>query len=141
MDQRKTEGGFMIRLDRGEELVATLTTFLAERDIRCGAITGIGAVDAIELGLFTATTREYLHRHFEGEYEIASITGNIGSVEGAPFAHLHGVFTDADCAAIGGHIFSARVSVTCELDLVVYAGEAKRELDDVTGLKLLRFDS
>ncbi len=140
MDRRKTERGFMIRLDRGEELVATLTAFLAERDIRCGVITGIGAVDALELGLFTATSREYLHRHFEGEYEIASITGNVSTVDGVPFAHLHGVFTDGDCAAIGGHVFAARVSVTCELDLVVYAGEVKREPDEATGLKLLRFD-
>jgi uncharacterized protein len=141
MDHRKTERGYLLRIDRGEELVATLTAFLAEKEIRCGAITGLGAVDDPELGLFTMKTREYLRRRFEGEYEIASITGNVSTVEGAPFPHLHGVFTDADCAAIGGHIFSAEVAVTCEIDLVVYAGEVKRELDEVTTLKLMRFDS
>ncbi len=140
MDHRKTERGYLLRLDRGEELIATLSAFLAEKEIRSGAFTGLGAVDDPELGLFTMKSREYLRRRFEGEYEIASITGNVSTVDGQPFAHVHGVFTDADCLAIGGHLFSAEVSVTCEIDLVVYAGEVKREPDEATGLKLMRFD-
>lgn len=141
MDHRKTERGYLIRLDRGEELIATLTAFLAEMNIRCGAVTGIGAVDRLELGLFTMASREYLHRHFEGEWEIASITGNISMLEGAPFPHIHGVFSDVDCRLIGGHVFAARVAVTCEIDLVVYAGEVKRTPDATVGLNLLNFEA
>lgn len=141
MDYRKTERGYLLRIDRGEELIAVLTAFLGEKDVRCGAFTGIGAVDDPELGLFTMKSREYLHRRFEGEYEIASITGNVSTLDGVPFAHVHGVFTDADCVAIGGHVFEAEVAVTCEIDLVVYEGEVRREKDEATTLNLMRFDS
>lgn len=139
MDYRKTERGYLLRIDRGEELIATLTAFLAKMEIRCGAFTGIGAVDDPELGLFTMKTREYLRRRFAGEYEIASITGNVTTLEGVPFPHVHGVFTDVSCTAIGGHLFEAEVAVTCELDIVVHEGEVKREPDEVTGLNLMFF--
>ncbi len=95
MDYRETPRGYFVRIDRGEEIVATLTRFLAERGIRCGAITGIGAVDSPELGLFTMTTKEYRRRRFAGEYEIVALTGNVSSLEGKPFAHMHGLFSDA----------------------------------------------
>lgn len=139
MDYRETERGYLLRIDRGEELITMLTAFLREHDIRCGALTGLGAVDAPELGLFTMKTREYLRKRFPGEYEIASLTGNVSTVDGAPFPHVHGLFTDADCRAIGGHVFSAEVAVTCEIDLVVYAGEVMRARDEETGLNLMRF--
>jgi len=139
MDYRKTDRGYLLRIYRGEELVTTLTAFLRDKQIRSGAFRGRGAVDDPELGLFTMKTREYLRRRFEGEYEIASLTGNVTTLDGAPFAHVHGVFTDASCAAIGGHVFAAEVAVTCEIDLVVYEGEVKREMDEVTGLNLMRF--
>ena len=139
MDYRETPRGYFVRIDRGEEIVATLTRFLAERGVRCGAITGIGAVDSPELGLFTMTTKEYRRRRFAGEYEIVALTGNVSSLEGKPFAHLHGLFSDADCRVVGGHVFEAVVGVTCEIDLAVYPGEMKRLPDPATSLNLLDF--
>ncbi len=141
MDYRPNEVGFTLRLDRGEELVETLTAFLAEQKIGWGALTGLGAVDDPELGLFTMKTREYLHRRFEGEYEIASLTGNVTTLDGKPFAHLHALLSDIDCAVIGGHLFKATVSVTCEIDLRVYEGEVKRCADAETTLNLIDFGS
>ena len=141
MDYRKSETGFTIRLDRGEELVETLTAFLAERGVGRATLTAIGAVDDPELGLFTMKTREYLRRRFEGEYELASLTGNVTLVDGKPFAHMHALLSDEDCRVIGGHLFSARVSVTCEIDLRVYKGELRRSRDDETTLNLIDFDA
>jgi len=139
MDYRETPRGYFVRIDRGEEIVATLNRFLAERGVRCGALTGIGAVDSPELGLFTMKTKEYLRRRFEGEYEIVALTGNVSSLEGKPFAHLHGLFSDLHCQVVGGHVFEAVVGVTCEIDLAVYPGEMKRMRDPATSLNLLDF--
>jgi predicted DNA-binding protein with PD1-like motif len=139
MDYRETPRGYFVRIDRGEEIVATLTRFLAEKDIGCGALTGIGAVDSPELGLFTMTTKEYRRRRFPGEYEIVALTGNVSSLEGKPFAHLHGLFSDVECQVVGGHVFEAVVGVTCEIDLAVYPGEMKRLRDPATSLNLLDF--
>jgi predicted DNA-binding protein with PD1-like motif len=139
MDYRETPRGYFVRIDRGEEIVATLTRFLAERGVRCGALTGIGAVDSPELGLFTMKTKEYKRRRFAGEYEIVALTGNVSALDGKPFAHLHGLFSDAECQVVGGHVFEAVVGVTCEIDLAVYPGEMKRQRDPATSLNLLDF--
>jgi hypothetical protein len=139
MDYRRTEKGYLVRLDRGEELMSTLGRFLAEKDVRCGALTAIGAVENPELGLFTMATKEYKRRRFAGEYEIAALTGNVSTLEGRPFAHLHALLSAEDCSVVGGHLFEAVVAVTCEIDLAVYSGEVKRRRDEATTLNLLDF--
>ncbi|MEZ4396889.1 MAG: PPC domain-containing DNA-binding protein [Candidatus Krumholzibacteriia bacterium] len=139
MDHRETPRGFLLRLDRGEEIISTLTRWLEEKDIRFGALTGIGAVDDPELGLFTMKTKEYLRTRFEGEYEIVNLTGNVSTVDGKPFPHIHGLFSDLGCQVVGGHVFHAEVAVTCEIDLAVYPGEVKRSKDAITTLNLLDF--
>ena len=139
MDFRQSAGGYTVRLDRGEEIVSTLTGFLAEQGVRAGALTAIGAVDEAELGLFSMERKEYLRRDFSGEYEIVALTGNVSTLDGEPFAHLHVLLSDQDFAVIGGHLFRARVSVTCEIDLVVQEGEITRRPDALTALKLMDF--
>ena len=138
MEYRRTEAGWFLRLDRGEELVETLTSFLADKDVRFGAVSAIGAVERPVLGLFSMETREYVKRPFTGgTYELVALTGNVSTVEGGPFAHLHALLSDAECRVIGGHLFEAVVAVTCEIDLRVYAGEVARRHDPETTLNLL----
>jgi predicted DNA-binding protein with PD1-like motif len=139
MDAKKIDQGWLVRIDRGEEIVETLTRFLEEKTVSSGFLGGIGAVVDPELGLYTMKTREYLRRRFEGEYEIAALTGNVSLLEGKPFAHLHALLSDADCSVIGGHLFEAKVGVTCEITLTVFAEALHRRRDESTGLNLLDF--
>ena len=141
MDYCQTERGYTIRLDRGEEIVATLGRFLAEQRISAGALTAIGAVDQAELGLFSMRDRQYWRRRFDGEYEIVALTGNVTVMDGKPFCHLHILLSDEDYKVIGGHLFEARVGVTCEIDLAVYGRELRRSRDETTTLNLMDFGS
>ena len=140
MQARKTERGWFLRLERGEEIHETLGRFLAEKGIGFGAVSAIGALDRAELGLYSLEQGEYLRRLFEGEYELVSLSGNLSTVDGAPFAHLHVLIADENYEVRGGHLFSGRVSVTCEMDLVVHDGEVPRRDDAATGLKLMELD-
>lgn len=142
MQYRRTDQGWFLRLDRGEELVETLTRFLAEKDVRFGALNAIGAVERPVLGLFSMETRTYHERPFAGgEYELVALTGNVATVDGKPFAHVHALLSDAECRVIGGHLFEAVVAVTCEIEVRVLGGEVARRRDAETTLNLLDLGS
>ena len=44
MKSRRIADGYLVRLERGEEVIAALTLFAADKKIPCGFLEGIGAV-------------------------------------------------------------------------------------------------
>lgn len=118
MRWQSTRYGYALRLDAGEEIVSSLAAFAAERGIRAGAFSGIGAAGDCELGFFVRGTGAYVRRVFDREYEIGALTGNFSELEGRPFPHCHVVLGDESFAAYTGHLFRATVTVTCEIHVV-----------------------
>ena len=126
MESQTTRYGYAVKLDRGEEVIASLTSFAAERGVRAGLISGLGAMGQIELGFFVPATRTYVRRVFEGDYEIGSLTGNFSELNGRPFPHCHVVIGGEDFAAFTGHLFRGTVTVTCEIQVVSDPGVLRR---------------
>ena len=117
MKWQPTRFGFVLRLEAGEEIFASLRRFAELQGIRSGTVTGLGAVGETELGFFHPATREYSRRSFTGDYEIGSLTGNLSEFEGHPHPHCHLVISGPDFVAHAGHLFRAVVSVTCEITI------------------------
>ncbi len=140
MDFRKRDADYVIRLDRGEEIMSSLTRLLEEQDIRSGSIVGIGAVEDTVLGFYDGQSGEYLRKEFPQEAELVVFAGNVSMVEGAPFVHAHAVISDASFQALSGHFFSGVIAVTGEFQLRANAVAVRRELDAGIGLKLMRFE-
>lgn len=126
MRSRGTRYGYALRLDAGEEIVASLKAFAAERGIRAGLISAIGAVGETELGFFVRATRSYVTRTFTGEHEIGVLTGNFSELDGEPFPHCHIVIAGEDFVAHAGHLFRGVVTVTCEVQVVTDPGVLRR---------------
>jgi len=118
--------GYALRLDSGEEIVATLATFALGQGVRAGLISALGAIGDPELGYFVRDTREYITRAFPGEWEIGSLTGNFSELDGRPFPHCHVVIGGRDFAAFTGHLFRGTVTVTCEVQIVTDPGVMRR---------------
>ncbi|MBU0459098.1 DNA-binding protein [Patescibacteria group bacterium] len=137
MQFEHSNDAFVLRLETGEELVETLTKFLAENSIYSGIISGIGAASDITLNYFNMETKEYEDRTFPDDYEILSLTGNISLKDDIPFAHLHITLGTKDFVCIGGHLKSAKVSATCEVVIRKLEAKLDRRLDERTGLYLL----
>jgi predicted DNA-binding protein with PD1-like motif len=123
MQAQRLSFGWVLRLDAGEEIVAELRRFAAASGVRAGLITGIGSVGRAELGFFVRSTLEYTRRTFTGDHEVLSLLGNFSVLEGEPFPHCHLILAGDDYAAHGGHLFSAIVSMTCEIHVVTGAGD------------------
>jgi len=115
---RRTRYGYTVRIDTGEDIIATLREFARAEGVRAGLISGLGSVGETELGFFVRTTGKYITRTFTGEHEIGALTGNFSDLEGEPFPHCHAVIAGEDFVAHTGHLFRGVVTVTCEVQVV-----------------------
>ena len=137
MEYRKYDDTYVIRMDRGEEVVASLTEFCRKEAVVLGSVQALGAADRVMVGLYDVGTREYHKRVYEEPMEITSLVGSISKKEGEPYLHLHINLCREDMSVIGGHLNECRISATCEMFVRKINGRVERKLDeDVTGLNL-----
>ena len=129
----KIKVNYIIRLQRGEDVIEAVTRFCDEHDICSGSCYGIGACDEAELGSYSVATKEYTKKQFSGEHEITSLTGIISDTK----IHVHANISDENFNAHGGHVNSMRISATCEIYLIAGKEPISRKPDNETGLELL----
>ena len=137
MKSVKEKDLYIVVLDKGEEIVASLTSFAAREKIEGAAVWGIGGVADVTLGFFDRAKKEYLKKSLPGLYELTSLAGNISMLpSGGQFCHLHAVVSGADMASSSGHLFAATVSVTAEIFVRSFR-KIEREFSSEIGLNLI----
>lgn len=128
---------FFARLEKGEEVIASLTTAAQRKPLRSAFFLGLGVAKDPVLGYFNAHTKSYIKKVFEGEYEFTGFSGNISRKKKETVIHCHVTITDRQFNAYGGHLFQATVPATMEIILIPVTPKLKRRLDNDTGLHLL----
>ena len=139
MEYRRFENSYVIRLNKGEEVVSSLKELCKKENIRLGEITGLGASDLVEIGVFNVNTKEYKTKTFEGMFEITSLVGNVTTKDDEVYLHIHINFGDEEGFVKGGHLVQARISATSEIILRIVEGYVGRKLSDEVGLNLFDF--
>ncbi|BCS94437.1 hypothetical protein DSLASN_00690 [Desulfoluna limicola] len=129
----------LVRLDPGEEVLASLTSVCRKGNIALGSISGIGAVNKAKVGLFNPTTKNYHSTTFEGNFEVTGLSGNVSQMNGEVYLHLHATLADGEHNAFGGHLNEAWVSATAEICIDVVNGTVGRKFNEAIGLNLLEF--
>ena len=128
----------LVRLEKGELLMAELTKLIKEEKITGAWVSGLGAAIWAELGYYDLENKQYKWKRLDQLLEITSLQGNIAWNDSEPVIHIHGTFSDEEHRAIGGHIKELEVGGTCELLLHRwYQPDLKRRDDPNTGLTLL----
>ncbi|WZL74384.1 DNA-binding protein [Clostridiaceae bacterium 35-E11] len=140
MQFKKIGSKYVVRLDKGEEVVSTLKQFCEDNKIKLGTIQGIGATNQATVGLFHTQTKEYHTQKLMGDHEITNLTGNISTKDGEVYLHIHINLANTDYHTFGGHLSEALVSATCELMIDVIEGEVERAFNDEVGLNLYQFE-
>ena len=140
MDFKKIDSKYIIRIEKGEEIVNTLEKFCRENDLQAGKITGIGAAGEIKIGHFETKTKEYHSKKFEGDLEIAPLVGNITTKDGEPYLHIHINFSDEELNSHAGHLNSAIVSATFECIIEEFESEIGRKFSEEIGLNLFKLN-
>lgn len=120
------DGRYFLRLDAGDDVIASIAELAKQEGIDAGHVTGLGSVEKITLGFLDPEAQEYVRRRFEEPMEVAQLTGSL-SLEGERhFVHLHAVVAPRELLAYGGHVHDATVGVVMELFVTRLPGTLAR---------------
>ena len=139
MDYRRFQDTLIVRMDRGEEITEQLRIVAEKENIRLANVEALGAVNDFTVGVYNTAEKKYYSNHFEGAFEIVSLTGTITTMDGQFYHHLHMSAGDSKGAVFGGHLNNAVISATCEMVIHVINGTVERYHDPEIGLNLFRF--
>ncbi|MCD8154273.1 MAG: DNA-binding protein [Clostridiales bacterium] len=139
MEYKKIENHYVLRVDRGEEILSKVKELCEKENIRVGSAVGLGAVHRVTLGLFDTVKKEYHKKEFTGPMEVTSLVGNISTKEGETYLHFHINVCDEEMNVRGGHLNEAWVSATAEITITALNGTVERRMSEEVGLNLYRF--
>lgn len=139
MEFKKFDSKYVIRLEKGEEIVESIKKLCEKEDIKLGTISGIGATNRAVIGLFETNTKEYHSKELTGDMEITSLVGNISQMDGEVYLHIHINLANEENKVFGGHLTSAIISATGEIVIDVIEGVVDRKFDEEVGLNLFKF--
>lgn len=139
MEYRKFDDTYVVRLNRGEEVIESLKDLCKNENIELAEITGLGASNLVEIGVFNVNTKEYNTKIFEGMFEITSLIGNVTRKDGEVYLHIHINFGDEEGLIKGGHLVRSIISATSEIVVRRINGKVGRKLSNEIGLNLLEF--
>ena len=127
----------VLRLDRGADIVDSITDYAVAHHVQTAWFTYLGAVSRASLRYFDQTEMVYRDFTVDRHLEVLSGTGNVSMLDGAPFVHTHAAFGDDTGAALGGHLNRGCMVFSLEVSLQELVGDALvRSPDPETGLKL-----
>ena len=130
-----------VRLEVGEEVVASLAEIAEREGVTFAEVSGIGAADEFDVSVYDVKAKVYFDNTFREPLEITSLSGTVTEMNGAPYVHIHATACRRDGTAVGtavgGHLKRAVISATCELVLHTVYGRVPRFYDERTGLNLM----
>ncbi|MFH0885290.1 MAG: PPC domain-containing DNA-binding protein [Candidatus Micrarchaeota archaeon] len=139
MELRRAGSQLIIRLDEGDEIVASLKKACKEQLVHYAYFSGIGACRSAEISHFDTKEKKYHSKKLKGMLEIVSLTGNITTVDNEPLIHAHIALARTDFSVQGGHLVNAEINPTCEIILNPLPIVVGRRFDEKSGLKLQKF--
>ncbi|MDD4312628.1 MAG: DNA-binding protein, partial [Eubacteriales bacterium] len=128
-----------LKLDVGDEIVSCVLQAARDYHIPSGTVSGLGAVRSAQIGLFDTNDRVYHKTTLTQPLEIVSLTGNLSTKDGEPYAHLHIVLGDIRGNAFGGHLNQAVISATAEIFIQIFPDTIERVFSEDIGLNLMDF--
>ena len=145
MQFRRFGNKYFVRIDRGEEIMASLKKFCEEEKITLAEVKALGAIDDFNVGLFDVNEKKYHSNRFQFPAEIVSLWGTVTTKDGKFYSHIHMSAGDKDGHVFGGHLNSATVSATCEMIVDdISEGNSngftvERKFNEDVGLNLFEF--
>lgn len=138
MPHRLIDGGWVLRLETGALIQESIARFCEENGIGSGSFQAIGAVRWARLGYYDQAEDAYLEKHFDGGFEVVSLSGNLSrKSDGTLFPHTHCVLSDRRMRTVGGHLFEAEVGPTLECYLHTAGEPIRRRAQPGSPLELL----
>lgn len=139
MEYRKFGNTIIARLDVGDEIMTSLRKIVDSEKIKLAQINGLGGTSDFTIAIRNHATRQYDPTDYKGRFEIANIHGNVTTLNGESYLHVHMGAGNEKGEYRGGHLMRCVIGATAELFITIYEGTIEREIDDKTGLHVFKF--
>lgn len=142
MEYRRFGNTVVLRLDRGDEIYSCVLETAKKENIRLGTVSGIGAAHDTTVGIFDIEKGAYDRVRITGNHEITSLTGNINTMNGEIYAHMHITLAGEMGQVRGGHLLNADISLTAEIfitEIPAENGGVDRKHDDELNINTFSF--
>mgnify|MGYP001241586587 FL=1 len=137
MQVKRLRDTYLVRLETGEEVIASLKSFASSYRIGFGALRAIGTFQRVTLGYYNTDTKSYQHKELKEPVEVLNMTGNISKGEDEQrIVHAHVTVGRSDYTTLGGHVVEAAVGPTVEVVIETAPTTIRRRHDPDTGLEL-----
>lgn len=123
--------------ESGDEVIAGLTAFAQEHQVRASHFTAIGAFSDATVAYFDWQTKQYRDIVIPEQVEVLSLIGDITYEGPRARVHAHVVVGKRDATAHGGHLRRAHVRPTLEVVLTETPHYLRRRFDPASGLALI----
>jgi len=127
---------YLIRLQKGEEVVAALQKFAKEIELKNASFTALGSLKDPTLAYYHIEEKKFAQTPHTGFYELISMIGTIAQYKEEPMMHAHISISNEQMQTFAGHLVNATVSATVEIILTTFPTAFTKEDDEETGLKL-----
>ncbi len=139
MEYTRSGNHYVMRVDKGEEILEKIEELCRLEDIKAGSVVGLGACNRVVIGLFDTEQKVFKKKELTGPMEISSLIGNISTKNGETYLHFHVNVCKEDLQVMGGHMASCVVSATAEITVTRLDTVIERQMDEEIGLNLYRF--
>ena len=137
MEVKRLQGAYLVRLEKGEEVIQSLTQFAAAYRLGFASLTAIGTFERVTLGYYDPEAKAYRNKGIEEGVEVLTMSGNISkNKDGERIVHAHVTVGCSDYSTLGGHVVEATVGPTLEVIVRTAATTIRRRHDTDTGLEL-----
>lgn len=129
----------IIRLKKGDRIVATIEAELDRLKIKAGFLWGLGAISEAELMVYDLKDKSYSSKVFRGVFEVTSFSATITKGMDKPvMVHPHIVISDKNFKCYGGHLKEGVVAATLEVAIEKSSQKLERYSDKHIGLNLIK---
>lgn len=119
MDYKKIEDKYYLRLDKKDEVMASITEFCKKEGIKTAYFQGIGACDKVICQTLNLETHNFASHEKTGMLEMLSLLGNVALDDNNNLSlHAHASFSyveDGEVKLFGGHLKEAYICYTGEI--------------------------
>jgi predicted DNA-binding protein with PD1-like motif len=139
MHEALGQATWIVVLETGDEAMECLKRFAEDEALDSASFTAIGAFERATLAYFDWDKREYVPIPVDEQVEVASFVGDIVlGPDGETVVHAHVVLGKRDGSAMAGHLQKGYVRPTLELMLTETPGALRKQMDQASGLPLIR---
>ncbi len=135
-----TQKTFAVILESGDEVMQCINAFANREKLAAAQFTAIGAFSEATIGFFDFSIKEYKKIEIKEQVEVLNLSGDVTFYNGKPKVHAHVILGKQDGTAHGGHLLKAITHPTLEIILNEAPSYLEREMDEESGLPLIKIN-